>query len=158
MEIIFRIATIYDYDALCVLKKQVHDYHSLLIPDFYRKVELPFTRNEFDGLLENNDNSIYVVESGRRIAGYAITRAISFKANPLIVNHARLFIEDIFIDPVYRRMGLGNFLLENLKSVCRSEGYSHLDLNVWSFNTEAIAFFRKMGMREIILRMECSIA
>lgn len=109
MKKIFRIATIYDYDGLCVLKKQVHDYHSLMKPDFYRKAELPSTKNELAGLLENNDNNVYVVESRRRIVGYAITKVIRFKANPLIVNHARLFIEDIFIDSGYRRMGLGSF-------------------------------------------------
>jgi len=117
-------------------------------------MELPFTKNEFEELLVSPDNFIYIVGSGEKIYGYAITKVISYHANPLIVDHKRLFIDDIIIDPEYQKKGIGKFLMDKLESVCRSEGYNYLDLNVWIFNTEAIGFFRKQGMRESILRME----
>jgi len=154
MEIKFRKASINDYRIILILKKQIQNFHHCHKPDFYKKTDSPFSKNEFEKLLVSIDSKVYVVESGDKIYGYAITRVISFQANPLIVDHKRLFIDDIIIDPEYRKKGIGKFLIEKLESVCRSEGYNYLDLNVWSFNTEAIDFYRKHGMRESILRME----
>jgi len=154
MEIKFRKASINDYRIILILKKQIQNFHHCHKPDFYKKTDSPFSKNEFEKLLVSIDSNVYVVESGDKIYGYAITRVISFQANPLIVDHKRLFIDDIIIDPEYRKKGIGKFLIEKLESVCRSEGYNYLDLNVWSFNTEAIDFYRKHGMRESILRME----
>ena len=154
MEIKFRKATTNDFNTISILKKLIHNYHSYQKPDFYKNMELPLTKNEFEELLVSRDNFIYVVGSGEKIYGYAITKVISYQANPLIVDHKRLFIDDIIIDPEYQKKGIGKFLMEKLESVCRAEGYNYLDLNVWSFNTDAINFYRKHGMRESILRME----
>jgi len=154
MEIKFRKASIDDYVRISILKKQIHDYHSYQKPDFYKNPEVPLCKKEFEDLLASDDYNIYVVESIDRFYGYAITKVISFQANPLIVDHKRLFIDDINIDPEYRKEGIGKFMIEELESVCRSEGFSYLDLNVWSFNTDAIGFFRKQGMKDTILRME----
>jgi ribosomal protein S18 acetylase RimI-like enzyme len=150
----FRKASINDYNSISILRKQIHDYHSYHRPDFYKNKELPFPKDEFESLFESSESKIYVVESGDKIYGYAITKVLSFQSNPLIVDHKRLFIDDIIIDPENRKKGIGRFLMKKLESVCRSEGYNYLDLNVWSFNTEAIDFYRKHGMRESILRME----
>jgi len=40
------------------------------------------------------------VVSENEINGYALTKVIKFQDNPLIVDHERLFIDDLCIDPL----------------------------------------------------------
>jgi ribosomal protein S18 acetylase RimI-like enzyme len=154
MDLTFRKGLNFDFEAISELKKQVHNFHSSCRPDFYKYSESPFKRTEFENLLNNETHNVYVVESNNIIHGYAITKVIGFENNPLIVSHKRLFIDDICVDPKYRKMGIGKFIFENLETVCKSSGYSYLELNVWNFNTTAIEFYKKNGMTETIIRME----
>lgn len=39
--------------------------------------------------------------SENEINGYALTKVIKFQDNPLIVDHERLFIDDLCIDPLW---------------------------------------------------------
>ena len=51
MEIKFRKASINDYRIILTLKEQIQSFHHYHKPDFYKKVELPFTKNEFEELI-----------------------------------------------------------------------------------------------------------
>jgi len=154
MDLKFRKAIIGDFEAILDLKKQVHNYHSSLRPDFFKYSESPIEMTEFENLLKNESYKIFVVEFKNKICGYAIAKVISFENNHLIVNHKRLFIDDICVDPKNRNTGIGKFLFNNLETICKSNGYNYLDLNVWNFNTNAIEFYRRNGMTDTIIRME----
>ena len=154
MDLKFRKGLSIDFAAILELKKQIHNFHAFSRPDFYRDSESPIEKTEFENILKNESYNVFVVEHKTIICGYAITKVVSFENKPLIVNHKRLFIDDICVDPKYRKMGIGKFILENLETICRSSGYSYLDLNVWNFNTTAIEFYKKNGMTETIIRME----
>jgi len=154
MDLTFRTGLSIDFEAIIELKKQVHNFHSSIRPDFYKYSESPIEKTEFENILKNESYKVFVVELKNNICGYAITKVINFENNPLIVNHKRLFIDDICVDPNYRKMGIGKFILKNLETICKSSGYSYLDLNVWNFNTTAIEFYKKNGMTESIIRME----
>ena len=150
----FRKGISIDFEEILELKKQIHSFHFSSRPDFYKFSETPIEKSEFENILKNESFNVFVAESKNKIYGYAITKAISIENNPLIINHKRLFIDDICVDPKYRKRGIGKFILENLETICKSTGYSYLDLNVWNFNTTAIDFYKRNGMTETIIRME----
>ena len=154
MELISRKGLICDFEAVLELKKQVHNFHYSIRSDFYNYSELPIEKHEFENIHKNESYNVFVVELNRNISGYSITKVISFVNNPLIKNHKRLFIDDICVDPGYRKMGIGKFILDNLETICKSNNYSYLDLNVWNFNKSAIEFHKKNGISETIIRME----
>lgn len=157
MNIKFRKAGESDYNEILKLKRESHNRHHNNRPDFYKYSELPLDNKEYQKLLGNNDNDIYVVKSGNNICGYAITKIITFRDDPLIIDHCRFFIDDLYVDLQYRKKGIGKFLMRELVSVCKSKGFRYMDLNVWAFNTEAIDFYKKNGMQEIMIRMEQKI-
>ncbi len=157
MKVIFRKAKESDYDAILKMKRESYNWHHTNRPDFYKYSELPMDKKEYEGLLNSQEYDIYAVESDNKICGYAIIKVMSFTDNPLILDHKRLFIDDIYIDPSFRKKGIGKFLMKELESICKSQGFKHMDLNVWNFNTEAINFYKKTGMKEIIIRMEKKI-
>lgn len=157
MTVNFRKAIQSDYNTISKLKIQAHNFHHNNRPDFYKYSELPINKKEYKELLNKKDNYIYVVESDNKICGYAIIKVISFRDNPLIVNHKRFFIDDLYIDQSYRNKGIGKFLMKELESICKSNGFKYIDLNVWNFNSEAIDFFKRIGMKDIMIRMEKTI-
>lgn len=154
MKINFRKAIIADYDEILRLKKQVHEFHYNNRPDFYKISDLPLNQKGYEEMLKDSEYEFYIVESEERICGYAIIKIIKFKNNPLIDDHNRCFIDDICVDQALRRKGIGQMLLENLEMECKSKGIKYMDLNVWNFNKQAIDFYRKFGMKEIMYRME----
>jgi GNAT superfamily N-acetyltransferase len=56
-----------------------------------------------------------------------------------------LWLEDLFVEPQYRRLGLGRALLETLGKVCVERGYRRLEWWVLDWNTPAHDFYRSLG-------------
>lgn len=56
-----------------------------------------------------------------------------------------LWLEDLFVLPEYRRLGLGRALLATLAQVCVERGYPRFEWWVLDWNTPAHAFYRSLG-------------
>lgn len=58
-----------------------------------------------------------------------------------------LFLEDLFVKPQYRRMGIGKALFAHLARRCVKEGLRRLEWMVLDWNEPAIAFYRSRGAK-----------
>ena len=56
-----------------------------------------------------------------------------------------LWLEDLFVRPEYRRLGLGRSLLGTLAQLCTERGYRRLEWAVLDWNTPAEDFYRSIG-------------
>ena len=56
-----------------------------------------------------------------------------------------LWLEDLFVRPVHRRLGLGRALLETLAAVCVERGYPRFEWWVLDWNQPAHGFYRSIG-------------
>jgi GNAT superfamily N-acetyltransferase len=56
-----------------------------------------------------------------------------------------VWLEDLFVQPEHRRLGLGKALLEELARVCVERGYRRLEWWVLDWNTPAQNFYRSIG-------------
>lgn len=56
-----------------------------------------------------------------------------------------VWLEDLFISPAHRRLGLGRALLEELARVCVQRGYRRLEWAVLDWNAPAQDFYRSLG-------------
>lgn len=56
-----------------------------------------------------------------------------------------IWLEDLFVRPEQRRLGLGRALLEALAQVCVERGYRRLEWWVLDWNTSAHDFYRSLG-------------
>ncbi len=59
-----------------------------------------------------------------------------------------LNIHDLIVDPVFRRMGVGQFLLDELAAFARREGYCRLNLEVRNDNLNAQQLYKKAGYHD----------
>jgi GNAT superfamily N-acetyltransferase len=56
-----------------------------------------------------------------------------------------VFLEDLFVRPQFRRLGLARGLLTALAAECVDNGYTRLSWAVLNWNTDAIALYRSVG-------------
>ncbi|SDQ84076.1 GNAT family N-acetyltransferase [Actinopolyspora saharensis] len=56
-----------------------------------------------------------------------------------------IYLEDLYVEPAYRRHGLGRALLSTLAAECVRRGYSRLEWWVLDWNRPAIEFYESIG-------------
>ena len=56
-----------------------------------------------------------------------------------------IFLEDLFVWPKFRRLGLARGMLAALAAECRDNGYTRLSWAVLNWNTDAIALYDGVG-------------
>jgi GNAT superfamily N-acetyltransferase len=60
---------------------------------------------------------------------------------------AGIHLEDLFVRPSFRRLGLARSLLSALAKECMDNGYTRLSWAVLNWNTDAIALYQSVGGR-----------
>lgn len=58
---------------------------------------------------------------------------------------AGIYLEDLFVRPVFRRRGLARALMRELASECVANGYTRLTWAVLDWNVDAIALYHEVG-------------
>jgi GNAT superfamily N-acetyltransferase len=56
-----------------------------------------------------------------------------------------LWLEDLFVQPAFRRLGAGRALLSELASICTDRGYARMEWWVLDWNEPAHRFYRGAG-------------
>ena len=60
-----------------------------------------------------------------------------------------IYLEDLYVQPALRGLGLGRSLLRTLAQVCVERGYGRLEWSVLDWNEPARGFYRSIGAREM---------
>jgi GNAT superfamily N-acetyltransferase len=60
-----------------------------------------------------------------------------------------IWLEDLYVRPGYRGLGLGRALLAELAAQCGRRGYPRLEWNVLDWNTPALEFYRRLGAQPL---------
>ncbi len=58
-----------------------------------------------------------------------------------------IYLEDLYVRPAFRGLGLGQALMAQLARICVERGYARLEWWVLDWNTPAIDFYRSLGAR-----------
>jgi GNAT superfamily N-acetyltransferase len=82
-----------------------------------------------------------VAEEAGRVVGYAVY----FKTYSTFVGRPGLFLEDIYVQPVHRRHGIGKALLQRVAQLAAERGYGRMEWSVLDWNAPSIAFYRSLG-------------
>lgn len=80
-----------------------------------------------------------------RVADDAAGFALFFRSFSTFVGRPGIYLEDLFVRPVYRGMGIGKALLQHLAGIACQRGYGRLEWAVLDWNEPAIGFYEQMG-------------
>ncbi|MGB5544721.1 MAG: GNAT family N-acetyltransferase, partial [Gammaproteobacteria bacterium] len=77
--------------------------------------------------------------------GDAVGFAVFFHNFSTFVGKSGLYLEDLFVDPSARGLGIGKTLLAFLAHLARERGCGRIEWSVLDWNTPAIDFYRRLG-------------
>ena len=96
---------------------------------------------ERDGFGPNPFYFCLIAEHSGRPAGFAFY----FFNYSTWLGRPGLYLEDIFVEPEFRGLGIGKALLERVAAIAVEKGCPRLQWEVLDWNTPAIEFYRAMG-------------
>jgi GNAT superfamily N-acetyltransferase len=93
---------------------------------------------------------------GQELAGYAIY----FFTFSSFVGRLGLWLDDLYVPPDYRRLGLGRALLERVADIGARRGCGRFEWTALRWNANALEFYQSLGARQldewVMLRMDAA--
>ena len=83
--------------------------------------------------------------TGDPVAGEVVGMALWFVTYSTWRGRHGIWLEDLYVSPGHRRLGLGRALLAALAGICVQRGYHRLEWTVLDWNEPALAFYRTIG-------------
>jgi ribosomal-protein-alanine N-acetyltransferase len=123
------------------IRLMVHDDIALVSDIEQRSYDFPWSHGVFRDCLLAGYNCI-VVERLDRVVGYGILSIAAGEAHIL----------NLCVDPMYRELGYGERLLDEVLEIACLEDVGEVFLEVRPSNEKAIALYRKKGFRNIAKR------
>jgi GNAT superfamily N-acetyltransferase len=96
---------------------------------------------ERDGFGPNPFYYCLIAEQDGRPAGFALY----FFNYSTWVGRPGIYLEDLFVEPEFRGLGIGKALLQRVAAIAIEKGCQRLQWQVLGWNTPAIEFYRAMG-------------
>ena len=134
-----------DLPAVNLLRRQVKELHAAGRPDIFKPGFDPELENYLFVIFDDPDQEILVAEEEGGIRGFAILHEIRRPENPYKAERHYLDIDEFCVDEACRRRGVGRALIEAAKAVAKERGFDRLELNMWEFNKDALAFYEAAG-------------
>jgi len=107
-------------------------------PDAVTATEADLRR---DGFGENPYFHCLIAEQDGQPAGFAFY----FFNYSTWTGRPGLYLEDLFVNPEFRGLGLGKALLARVAAIAQDKGCPRLQWEVLDWNTPAIEFYRALG-------------
>ncbi len=150
----FKKMTPEDYDGVDALMAELHRLHVEARPDMYVPVDHLYSREEYMRRISGDGWISLLAESGGTIIGIAF---VELRDRVNMVNSRTAYMHDIYVVPTERRAKIGTMLYRMAEREARERGAHRLDLTVWCFNKDALAFYHAMGFSDQRLVLEKDI-
>ena len=152
-----RRARLSDAEALASLSADVQTHHADAIPQLFKAVgPATFPPAAVRELLDEKDRIVLVACAEKVVVGYASAQIQRRAETPFRHAVACLCIQWMGVLAGWRRKGVGRALIDALRVAAAEHGLALVTLDVWSFNTNAYAFYTAVGFhpQRHILSME----
>jgi len=105
-------------------------------------------KKEFSGFFTKDYSLLVVEEEGKK------KEIIGYLACDFVRNKGVLYISDIFVRKGFRKKGIGNSLMNGVKSIAKARKIGKIWLGVNLKNKTAISFYKKSGFKIFRHEME----
>jgi GNAT superfamily N-acetyltransferase len=79
------------------------------------------------------------------VQGTVVAFALFFRNFSTFLGQPGLYLEDLYVQPAFRGLGLGKALLQHLGALAVQRGCGRFEWSVLDWNANAIRFYEKMG-------------
>ena len=152
-----RFATEADLPRVNELRAQVSALHAAGKPEVFRPGFSPELQAHVYTLHAAPGHAILVAEGEDAIVGFACLKLVDHPGSPYRLPQRYLDVDEFGVDERSRRQGVGRALFEAVREYAKSQGVSRIELNMWEFNQEALAFYEAIGFSTYRRYMEYTI-
>lgn len=155
---IVRYAERKELSGVNTLRRMVNTLHAEGRPDIFRQGFCEELENHVYDKFDSDDSDVIVAcDDDGTICGFATVEYIRRPLSPY--NNAREYyhIEEFGVAEKYRRRGVATALVDFCRNEARKKGFPRIELDVWQFNTSAIAFYEAIGFSTYRRYMELDV-
>lgn len=136
-----RLAVEKDASRILSLLELILQLHKSLYPKRFDNISSKYNLDDVIDLIFSR--RIWVYEYDGMVVGYIIGWA----------EGDVYFVDDLMVDPEYRRRGIGGMLLDYISDMAIRLGCNEIQLDVWLENESAIEFYVDGGFEVLKYRM-----
>ena len=140
-----RMARKEDLPRVNELRRQVNELHAAGKPEVFKPGFGPELRDYIHEIFADANKRIVVAEADGSVCGYAVLNHITRPENPFMYERDFLDIDEFGVDEQCRRMGIASAMIRFIRDWAKEKGLRRLELNMWSFNRGALAFYEAAG-------------
>jgi len=155
-----RPAVAADYEPVSVLWNGVEYLRRRALPHIFREHDevWPSSRSAVETLILGPDSTILIAETNNEILGFVTLVVHQVKQSPRFRERRFVMIDNMAVDPLHRRRGIGRALLRAAEDWAVQRGIAVLQLFVWDFNDAAARFYESEGFKAEVRGMARGIA
>jgi ribosomal protein S18 acetylase RimI-like enzyme len=157
-EITIRPMTKDDADAIAELWLALVAYHQVLDPAL--PAAAPGGQHRYVRRLIDRIDDPYtcalVAEEDGHVMGFVLGMVVDLMQD-IFAQEMGGFLADIYVEPEYRKRGVGKALVNTLRQWFRQRNIHSFEWHVAAHNPDGIAFWRAVGGREVMIRMRADV-
>lgn len=157
MGILIRRARVGDEQLLARLNGLAQAIHVAARPDHFKPTGAAELAGWYLSLLQEPAARVWIAEADGAAVGYLVAIFRSVPANPFCRPRRWCEIDQVAVEPAWRRRGIARELVRTAAVEARDEGMRTVELTSWSFNERAQETFRRLGFRPKIVRFELDL-
>ena len=146
MAVTVRRATSADAELLSSLNAEVQAIHAAALPEWFKPPgPQAFSPAAASSLVNNPGDLVFVAEFAGEPAGYVYASVSRHGETPWRLAYEMVYLHQIGVRAAHRRRGVGTALVAAVRAEAAGRSIALLELDVWSFNADARAFFQSQG-------------
>lgn len=149
-----RFAEEKDIPRINELRRQVSEFHAAGRPDIFKPGFCRELQDRAYTLLRGEESDVLVAERDGVICGMACIEYLHKQESPYCHPRNVYYVTEFGVDEAYQRRGVGRELMDFMEADARSKGYPRIELDMWTFNRTAQAFYEALGFHTYRLYME----
>lgn len=132
---------------LAKLNEQLHNMHVSERADVFKPFDLEAVTAYFEQCLQKPQYYHPGIILDGKLAGFAQAEVMMRLENAFAYPYRYIHIHQLSVHPAFRRKGIAKALVAAVEKHAAMENISRVDLTVWDFNEEGIAFYNACGFK-----------
>jgi GNAT superfamily N-acetyltransferase len=147
-----------DLDTLVRLNSTVQQMHSDARPDVFRQAVTDEIATWLRERLAQQRIRVWIALDDDVAAGYALAVLHERPANPFAHALRWVEIDQIGVEPPYRKQGVARALLNRVIEDAHAAEVTEIRLRTWAFNTDARQAFERLGFESRLIEYSLPLA
>lgn len=140
-----RFAKHEDLERVNELRRQVNELHVEGEPEIFKPGFSDELRDHIYKVFNDPLQRIVIYDKEGVICAFAVLNHIIRPENPFMYKRDYLDIDEFCVDESFRRMGIAAEMISFIRDYAKTCGFERLELNMWEFNKDALAFYEAVG-------------